>query len=516
MPSAHSTEHARRHHEAAVQHRAPVGIRRKGHATARYRDATTDLAGGAWRGHPLEDDRFAVGGRDHAEPLGRELFDPLRRAQRFHFEPEVAVDVAFGGAIALHLLEAVAVAQQLEVLPGREQQREHQHHADAERLPQIAQPAFVDFPHDLVVAEVLPNFVFESAFVHAPPVTELERRRAAWRCARADWLPPPHPSRSPDAWSAPSTSPPVPTVPPLVLRTTADATARGTCVSPRGLPASETRSGPSVRRSAASQQLEPINESSPSSSPLTQMRSAWKVRVAGSIRCQPRAATARRTISASRPVVSMRDCCRAIDDGARHLPRPPLFAELVDHVGELFLVDPIDQVRGGLAPRAIHPHVERLVAAKTETAALGVELHRRHAEIRQHPRHLADAVARRAPRRSRDSRRAPASRDRRTRERLARDGERVGVAIDPDQPRRATLEQHPRVTAEADRAIDESAAALRLQERSHFVDENRNVRRFRHGRSTCLRERDNGAFVRAVNLHAVKSRSLKAPSRRRR
>ena len=31
------------------------------------------------------------------------------------------------------------------------------------------------------------------------------------------------------------------------------------------------------------------------------------------------------------------------------------------------------------------------------------------------------------------------------------------------------------MAAEADRAIDEGAAALRLQQRSHFVDENRNV-----------------------------------------
>jgi hypothetical protein len=58
----------------------------------------------------------------------------------------------------------------------------------------------------------------------------------------------------------------------------------------------------------------------------------------------------------------------------------------------------------------------------------------------------------------------------------------VGVAIDPDQPRCATLEQHPSVTAEADRAVDESAAALRLQERSYFVEQDRNVLLFRHGR----------------------------------
>ena len=79
-------------------------------------------------------------------------------------------------------------------------------------------------------------------------------------------------------------------------------------VAALGLPVSTSpASTPDCSRDTA----EPINESSPSNSRLTQMRSAWKVRVAGSIRCHPRAATARRTISARRPVVSMRPSPRA-------------------------------------------------------------------------------------------------------------------------------------------------------------------------------------------------------------
>src|SRR5258708_19502639 len=50
--------------------------------------------------------------------------------------------------------------------------------------------------------------------------------------------------------------------------------------------------------------------SSPSSS-FTAMRSAWKVRVAGSLSSLPFGPTARRTMSASSPVVSMRLCLRA-------------------------------------------------------------------------------------------------------------------------------------------------------------------------------------------------------------
>ena len=153
-------------------------------------------------------------------------------------------------------------------------------------MPQIAQTPLVDLAHDLVVAEVLANFVFEgSCFVHAPlPVTELARRRAAWRCGRADCAELPRRRRSPGAWSAPCSAP------------RRRAPARGTCASPPGLRASETKSARDAPSTCSREAARPINESSPSSSRLTQMRSAWKVRVAGSIRCQPRAATPRRTI----------------------------------------------------------------------------------------------------------------------------------------------------------------------------------------------------------------------------
>ena len=46
----------------------------------------------------------------------------------------------FGGALLLHLLEAVAVAQQLEVLPRREQQHSDEEDADGDRAPHLAMP----------------------------------------------------------------------------------------------------------------------------------------------------------------------------------------------------------------------------------------------------------------------------------------------------------------------------------------------------------------------------------------
>ena len=83
-----------------------------------------------------------------------------------------------GGALALHLLEPVAVPQQLEVLPGREQQDEHEERRDADRLPELALPRLVHFPDDRVVANVLLDRVFEG-FSHALAAILIRSRSAA-------------------------------------------------------------------------------------------------------------------------------------------------------------------------------------------------------------------------------------------------------------------------------------------------------------------------------------------------
>ena len=73
----------------------------------------------------------------------------------------MAADFFLGRAFALHLLEPVAVAQQLEVLPRREQQDEHQEGGDGSRLPQLAVLRLVDLADDRVVADVLLDCVLE-------------------------------------------------------------------------------------------------------------------------------------------------------------------------------------------------------------------------------------------------------------------------------------------------------------------------------------------------------------------
>src|SRR5215471_9133614 len=93
--------------------------------------------------------------------LGRELLDPLRRAERVDLEAQAAGDVLFGGALALDLLDLVAVPQQLEMLPRGEEQHQHEEAGDADRLPQLALPVLVHFADDRIVAHILLDRVLE-------------------------------------------------------------------------------------------------------------------------------------------------------------------------------------------------------------------------------------------------------------------------------------------------------------------------------------------------------------------
>ena len=68
------------------------------------------------------------------------------------------------------------------------------------------------------------------------------------------------------------------------------------------------------------------------------------------------------------------------------------------------------------------------------------------------------------------------------RESLARDGQRVRIPVDPDEPRRARLEQRRRVTAEAQRAIDEHPAAPGRESLHHLGPHHRNMLGHERGR----------------------------------
>ena len=161
---------------------------------------------------------------------------------------------------------------------------------------------------------------------------------------------------------------------------------------------------------------------------------------------------------------------------ARDAAREALLAVVENRVGQLALRRARDQIGGRVAAASVHAHVERLVALKTEATAGPVELQRRDAEIGERAvdeRHAAivehgvdravigvhelDAIAPRRERFARASASASASRSR----------PMTRVA-----PR---FQERARVAAEADRAVDEDAAALGLQMLQHFGGQDRDV-----------------------------------------
>ena len=135
-----------------------------------------------------------------------------------------------------------------------------------------------------------------------------------------------------------------------------------------------------------------------------------------------------------------------------------------------------EESRGRLAARSIHPHVQRLVTLKAEAAARRFELKGREAEVGEravHERRLAaieDVAERPVVRVHQFDSIAPRQEPR------ARDPQRVQVAVEADEPRRARFEQRAGVSAEADGAIDEQAAAFGTQNAQHLGGHHRHVR----------------------------------------
>ena len=134
-------------------------------------------------------------------------------------------------------------------------------------------------------------------------------------------------------------------------------------------------------------------------------------------RIDPRVALARNRSpddvrQAARRLDAPRPAC--LDDRPRDASRVPFLAEFVDHVRQRSFIGGRQHVGRRRAARAVHPHVERLVPPEAEAAIRRVELHRRDAEIGQHTVHRGDAARVEQLDEVRDSRRAPATPDRRT------------------------------------------------------------------------------------------------------
>src|SRR5436190_13078763 len=169
--------------QAATTATRLLSVTRQSKGTAAFMSPPRDdgLRGRLRGNDALEHDGFAPRRRDEVEASGRQRLDAPGRLQRFDLETQAPVELSFGRALPLQLFDHVAVAQQLEVLPRREQQHRDEERADARRLPHLALTVLVDLADDGVVADVLLDRVFE-VFRHARAFPQ----RGASRCARAD------------------------------------------------------------------------------------------------------------------------------------------------------------------------------------------------------------------------------------------------------------------------------------------------------------------------------------------
>ena len=133
------------------------------------------------------------------------------------------------------------------------------------------------------------------------------------------------------------------------------------------------------------------NRSNSSGSSFTAIRSAMKVLVAGCKR--PVLGTARNTTSARCSVLRMG---RARTIALATVPRPPLFAELIDQIGECFFVSVIDQIGRRHARGLIHAHVQRPIRHERKSSLRRRELIPAHTQVRQEPIQLLEARFRHA------------------------------------------------------------------------------------------------------------------------
>src|SRR5579863_5343671 len=70
-------------------------------------------------------------------------------------------------------------------------------------------------------------------------------------------------------------------------------------------------------------------------------------------------------------------------NGSGDSPRPPFLSEFVNHIGKLSLVEVVYHLFGGTLRLRVHPHVERSIRLKTESARRIVQLQAAHSDVGQ-------------------------------------------------------------------------------------------------------------------------------------
>src|ERR1700691_4758144 len=71
------------------------------------------------------------------------------------------------------------------------------------------------------------------------------------------------------------------------------------------------------------------------------------------------------------------------DNGSGDSPRPPFLSEFVNHIDKLALVEVVYHLFGGSLRLRVHPHIERSLRLKTESARRIVELQTAHPDVGQ-------------------------------------------------------------------------------------------------------------------------------------
>src|ERR1700739_436788 len=69
------------------------------------------------------------------------------------------------------------------------------------------------------------------------------------------------------------------------------------------------------------------------------------------------------------------------DNGSGDSPRPPFLSEFVNHIGKLALVEVVYHLFGGTLGPRVHPHVERSLRLKPESARCIVQLQTADSDI---------------------------------------------------------------------------------------------------------------------------------------
>ena len=118
------------------------------------------------------------------------------------------------------------------------------------------------------------------------------------------------------------------------------------------------------------------------SSPLTAIRIAWNVRLAGWPPAKRAGAGMAAVIASLSSKVVVSSCAAAAaDDLARDPVREALLAVLAQHARDPAAIPGVDDLGGRQLLVGVHAHVQRRVVRVGEPALAVVDLHRAHAEV---------------------------------------------------------------------------------------------------------------------------------------